>query len=242
MNFRLILPIWYILLSSLQADTNADEMLTIISQHLNGQNRSMVIESKIVKNGDIKKIQNVKVNLYWPENQNINKMAFINFLKPKRKLGVKYWEHQKQNNIIQKWITMPVTGKLKDITNKKIRKNDFDFSDLQLTKETIINHDNTILDNSKLLIIESISKINQQKKLLYIDKEFNCIQKVETFNKKNKLTKSVECVESKIINNYKIASKVIMEDYKKKHTVDINILNFKFHDFSDKSIFQPKGK
>ena len=115
-------------------------------------------------------------------------------------------------------------------------------SDLQLTGETISAHQNSIIESSNELIIESISKSNQQKKLLYIDKEFNFIHKVETFNKKNKMMKSVECIEFKIVNNYKIASKVIIEDFKKKHTVDVHITDFSFTEFSDLTIFEPKGK
>lgn len=241
MNFRLILPIWYIFFSFLQGNITADEILTGISNHLNGRNRSMVIDSKIVKKGKIKKTQKIKVNLYWPENEDIKKITFIDFLKPKQKLGVKYWEYHRTDKVNKRWITMPVTGKLKDISNKKIRKNDFDFSELQLTIKSISNHRNTIIDETELLIIESISNINQQKKLLYIDREFNFIQKVETFNKKNKITKTIECIEFQIIDNFKIASKVVMEDYKRKHTVNINIHNFKFHNFLDINIFQPKG-
>jgi hypothetical protein len=241
MNFRLILPIWYILFSFLQGNVIADEILTKISNHLNGRNRSMIIDSKIVKKGEIKKTQEIKVNLFWPENEEVKKITFIAFLKPKQKLGVKFWELHKQGEVNKRWVTMPVTGKLKDITHKKIRKNDFDFSELQLTKESISNHENTIVDETELIIIQSISNITQERKLLYIDNEFNFIQKVETFNKKNKLTKTIECIEFQIIDNVKIASKVIMEDYRRKHTVNIIIHDFKFHNFLDISIFQPKG-
>ena len=242
MDFKLILPICLTIFSFLHADKEADVILNKILQHLEGQNRTMMIESKIVKKGKIKKKQEVKINLYYPKIENMKKMTFIEFFKPKQKVGVKYWEHLQSDNIIQKWITMPITGKLKNISNKKTRKNDFDFSDLELTKETILNHHNSIIDNSDNLIIESISKINNQKKRLFIDPKFNFIYKVEIFNKKNRLIKSIECLEFNIVENFKIASKVIMKDYKKKHTVEINIFGFQFQNFTKKNIFQPKGK
>mgnify|MGYP001292812907 CR=1 FL=1 len=243
MNFRHFLPICLIIFSFLFAKPNADEILTQISNHFNGLDRSMVIESNIIKKGKLKKSQKVKVQIFWPKNSEKERLTLIEFFKPKRKLGVKFWEHTFKSNLNPlKWMTLPVTGKLKDISNKKPKKNDFDFSDLQLTGETISAHQNSIIESSNELIIESISKSNQQKKLLYIDKEFNFIHKVETFNKKNKMMKSVECIEFKIVNNYKIASKVIIEDFKKKHTVDVHITDFSFTEFSDLTIFEPKGK
>lgn len=243
MNFKRYLPIWLIFLANLYSDSTADEILTDISNHFNGLDRSMVIESNIIKKGKIKKSQKVKVQIHWQENSEMEKLTFIEFLKPKRKLGVKFWEHTSLNNANSlKWMTMPVTGELKDISKKKSKKNDFDFSDLHLTKETISEHQNSIIEDSEKLIIEAISKKNKQKKHLYIDKKNNFIYKVETFSKKNKLMKSIECIDFQMVDNYKIASKVIMEDYKKKHTVEISISDFQFQNYSNLTIFQPKGK
>ena len=56
------------------------------------------------------------------------------------------------------------------------------------------------------------------------------------------MMKSVECIEFKIVDNYKIASKVIIEDFKKKHTVEVDITDFSFSEFSDLTIFEPKGQ
>tara|TARA_B100001029_G_C15055911_1_gene454365 strand:- start:1517 stop:2248 length:732 start_codon:yes stop_codon:yes gene_type:complete len=243
MNYKHFLPILLIVFSFLCAEHNADKILTQISNHLKGLDRSMVIKSNIIKKGEIKKSQKVKVQICWPKNSEKVKLTLIEFFEPKRKIGVKFWEHTLSSNLnTLKWMTMPITGKLKDISNKNPKKSEFDFSDLQLTKEIILSHQNTIIENSNEIIIKAISKDNKQKKLLYIDKEHNFIHKVETFNKKNKIMKSVQCTDFQIVDNYKIASKIIIEDFKKKYTVDVQITDFSFTEFSDLTIFEPKGK
>ena len=243
MNFRYILPIYFFVFSILLAESDANKILIQISNLFNNINRSMIIESSVIKNGEIKKSQKVKIQIYWPHNSKKKRLTLIEFFKPKRKSGVKLWEHTFTGNSTPLiWMTMPVTGKLKDISNKKPKRNDFDISELQLTEEVIFTYQNSIIKNSDELIIESISNIDQQKKLIYIDKKFKFIYKVETYNKKNKILRSIECVEFKLVDNYKIASKVTVNDLKKKHTVDIKITDFSFTEFADTTIFEPKGK
>jgi hypothetical protein len=243
MNFKQILMIWAIVPIVIFANPNADQLLLKVASRLNGMDRTLIVESNIIKKGKINKTQKLKISIYWPNNEKIDKMTLIEFIKPKRKSGVKYWEHfQNSRNIINKWITMPVTGKLKDISKKKAKANDFDFSDLQITSKLISNHNNIIIQNNEnVIIIESISKENNYKKLIYIDGELLVINKVETFNSKNKMLKSIICNQFEFIDNFKISTKIKIEDFKKKHIVNVEIKNFKFSNFTDISIFTPKG-
>ncbi|MBC8197425.1 MAG: outer membrane lipoprotein-sorting protein [Candidatus Marinimicrobia bacterium] len=247
MNFRLILMIWAIVPLFIFADSKADQLLLKVASRLDGMDRSLIVESNIVKKGKVRKTQNIKISIYWPENEVLDKMTLIEFIKPKRKSGVKYWEHfQKKKNNIKKWITMPVTGKLKDISKKKAKTDDFDFSDLQLSSKIISNHINTIIQNNETnikneIIVESISKKNNYKKLIYIDNELFVINKVETFNSKNKILKSIMCNQFETIDDFIIATKIKINDFKKKHIVNIEIKNFQFTTFSNISIFTPEG-
>ena len=239
---------WPVILTIVFADETADQLLLKVANRLQGFDRSMIVESNVIKKGKIKKSQEFNISLHWPTNQSITKMTLIEFIKPKRKSGVKYWEHIfSKENLVKKWITMPVTGKLKDITKKSPKTNDFDFSELQLTSKIISNHNNTIIQNDELqsknlVVIEAISKNGRKKKLLYVDNSLFLIQKVETFNKKNKMLKSITCDKFEMINKFKIATQISIDDFKKKHTVDIKIKNFQFTEFPDITIFNPRGK
>ena len=73
-------------------------------------------------------------------------------------------------------------------------------------------------------------------------KKLLLIQKVETYNNKNKMLKSITCHKFEMINKFKIATQISIDDFKKKHTVDIKIKNFKFTEFPDITIFNPRGK
>ena len=49
------------------------------------------------------------------------------------------------------------------------------------------------------------------------------------------------CNQFETIDNFKISTKIKIKDFKKKHTVNIEIKNFQFRTFSNISIFTPMG-
>ena len=64
---------------------------------------------------------------------------------------------------------MPVTGKLKDVSDKKPNKNEFDFSELEVTSQFINEHENNILKNDlymnrNVVVVES-KKVKVKKHL-----------------------------------------------------------------------------
>ena len=232
-----------IIISFLNAQNLADETLRRLSNHLYGLDRSMIVQSNIVKNGKIKESQKVKISTCWPKKKKEKRLTLVEYLEPKRKIGVKIWEiiHWTKPEGM-KWMTMPLTGKLKDISNKKNIKSKFDFSELYFSEEIILNYKNSILENSNNLIIESVSKNSNQKKLIFINEKNRLIDKVEIYNNKNKLIKSILCEKFDNIDNNIFVSKIIIKDNKKKHEVVINITDFLIENFTDLSIFEPKGK
>ena len=87
-----------------------------------------------------------------------------------------------------------------------------------------------------------MSKNSNQKKLIFINEKNKLIDKVEIYNNKSKLVKSILCEKFDSIDNNIFISKIIIKDNKKKHEVIINITDFLIENFTDLSIFEPKGK
>ena len=65
-------------------------------------------------------------------------------------------------------MTLPISGKLKDISDKKNRSSEFIFSDLEFTDEEIKINTNILLSNKEIrcercYVIKSVDSLNSQK-------------------------------------------------------------------------------
>lgn len=252
-NRRLILFIFGVLffLSNLAAVPSADDILLNVINRLAGIDRSMLISSDIYKKGKLNDHQVMKLSVYWPDNGKIEKMTNIIYEKPRKRAGVQFWEHVPLlENKPLRWITLPVTGKLKDITGKNHKKSGFDISELQLNKKDIEDHSNKLIDQKKLngydvYIIESKKNKNNNRgftKILTIDKEHHFIWEVETKNKKGKLVKSIKCSDLQLINGIPVLTSIEVMMKKGKKKIKVKLSKIKFYPDFDLRIFQPLGK
>ena len=100
-------------------------------------------------------------------------------VEPDRLKNVNFWSHTDGNNI-EKWMTMPKIGKLKKVKGRFSKKDEFDFSELELKKENIVGHVNSIIGLDKIndrevYIIENIKQNKKGevklKKHIWIDKK-----------------------------------------------------------------------
>lgn len=229
---------------------NADDILIKVINRLKGIDRSMQIRSEFYKKDKLTEYQVLKLFVHWPINGEVEKMTHIEYEEPKKRKGVRFWEHShKSAEKPFRWITLPVTGKLTDITGKKNRKKGFDISELQLKKSDIENHSNKVIgtkmiEGREAYIIECIEKKEQKKrdtKILTIDKEYFFIWEVITKNKKGKLVKSVSCGDLKFFNDIPVLTEIDVRLKKGKKNIKVKLDQINFEPEFDSQLFQPAG-
>ena len=107
----------------------AEEVLFKTLNRFNGIDRYCFIEIAEQKKNQNKKYKKFHSWTYWDEN-NIKKERVL-MVEPDRLKNVNFWSHTDGNNI-EKWMTMPKIGKLKKVKGRFSKKDEFDFSELEL--------------------------------------------------------------------------------------------------------------
>ncbi len=187
--------------------------------------------------------------VHWPSSGDISKKVYLKMLKPQKMQEVQYWEHHfKQTIKINKWMTMPVTGDLKDISNKNKKGSSFDLSDIEITEELILTHDSEIVDqksikNDSLIVIKCTKKNTDSElehKMLWVNKKHLFVHKAEFYNNSGKLYKEIECIDLHKNQAIVFPKEILIKDHKKKKEINIIISNVKFDYSFNLNIFKPK--
>ena len=210
--------------------------------------QSYTIKLEEVK-GDKTKYKEFSILHHWPSDSVIMKNRY-QILEPDNMRGVVVWEFRNSNyNVIESWMTMPVTGKLKNIT-KQATNESFDFGEaMMLSSDMIENHSNKIIGSEFIngydcVIIESSlykeKKIKSIKKL-WIDQSQNLIHKIEYYNRRGRLNKTIQYTDFIIIDKILIPSKGIIKNKKKKMITYMVIENFSFDKIDDTDLLTPKA-
>ena len=152
---------------------------------------------------------------------------------------------------IKRWMSFPVTGKLKDVSDKKKRKKDFSFTEFDITDEDIKSYDNKLLSQEKIdtilvYVIESVEKdkkgeIKESKKL-WIDVENYMIHKVEFYTKSGRLYRSVACSNFHYVEEILFPMSLYVQDLKSKTETHITIKDIELNPEFDMDIFIPKDQ
>ena len=116
-----------ILLGTSQSEElSADEILTLVMNQTYGLNHTFRLSIIKKQNSKPDKKQVINISFLWPKEGPYLRKSFVETLEPKNLKGVRFWEHSyKESRLSKRWITLPVTGKLKDVTDKKPNKNEF---------------------------------------------------------------------------------------------------------------------
>ena len=121
----------------------AEEILLKTLHRMDTIDHSFRVDSN--QSGKKKKERHFQVSVHWPSKGNLIRQTRITSIYSKRKKPSSFWEHRFRDGIkIKRWMSMPITGKLKDVTNKKSSKKEFSFSELDITDEDIKAHNNEL--------------------------------------------------------------------------------------------------
>ena len=148
-------------------------------------------------------------------------------------------------------MSLPVTGKLIDVSDKKTSKKDFSFSELGITDEDIKSHDHTLLhseniDTLSAYVIESIELSNKGKvkesKKLWIDTDSYMILKVEFYTGSGRLYRSVECSDFHYVKEILFPMSIYIQDLKSKTDIQVTLKVVELYPEFDMEIFIPRGQ
>jgi len=241
----------YICISSLVfgEDIAVEEILRNTFHRLDSVNHQFSINFK--ETGKKEKIKEYQVSIHWPENGDVLKKTRVKPIQNNKKKPSSFWEHQFRNGQKPKrWMTMPITGKLKDISDKKSTKT-FTFANLEFTEKDIADNDHNILPSEKVgdhsvYVIESVKKgkngkVKESKKV-WIDMDDYLIHKVEFYTKSGRLYRSVEFTDVQSIEGIAFSLKIFVKDLKSKTEIFVQLENIEINPKLETGHFIPKDQ
>ena len=225
----------------------ASTILEKVMNRTEGLNHSFELHILKDQKGKPTKERKLKIWAYWPEGKEHSRLSFVETLAPKNLSGVRFWEHRfKNGEKAKRWMTMPVTGKLKDVSDKKQNKNEFDFSELEITPEIIKEHNNSIIGNDIILdrevvVIESKKTTGKKSvKKLWIDATDFFVLKAEFYTKSGRKSKSITMGKLSKIKDIIFPQEIVVDDIRKKTTYTVSIENIDLDIKINKADFHPK--
>ena len=212
------ISIFLIMQSAIYAnELSANETLEKAIKRIDGIDHEMQIEIKSKdKNNKLEKT-NLQISVMWQLDQEKYKLIHIKEKPKGKKKGRQLWVHTYKDGKEKKWIRMPRSGKIKDLTGKKSSQK-VDLSSITMPL-SLLKKDLSFLEDD---IINGIScKVVKVKKKtgyihFWIDPIDYIVHKKQFFDKENKLEKEVLYSELSDSSDLKFYTQEIIKNKKKK--------------------------
>ena len=146
-------------------------------------------------------------------------MIRLDTKKPTNLSDVSYWEHNygidKKRN---RWLTLPITGKLKIIESDEKIGDDSNIEDILLDLNKVLLNKNEIINNKieKNISISIIESVGSTKQHIWIDDINYRIVKVITYNKYGRVIKELLFSDFNTVDGFSMPNKVDIKDKKRK--------------------------
>ena len=248
MNKSILLIILCFVGIGVAGERSANDVLERVMNRTKGIDHSFQLSIHKQQKGKPDKNQSLQISLYWPTSGECTRMSYVETLAPKNLTDVKFGEQRyKDASPSKRWMTMPITGKLKDVTDKKPNKNEFNFSELEITPNIINNHDNNIMEQKLLngkavIILESVSRSKKKvRKKLWIDENNFFILKAEFYTKSGRKSKTIEMDDFLVKNQMTFPQSIHVEDLRKKIIYEVKIENINLLPTFNVNDFNPIG-
>ncbi len=229
---------------SASGSLSPEDILQKASRRLDGINHEFSVLMETKKGKKNKSIE-FKVMVHWPEEGDILRETRILPLNSKKKKPTSYWEQLfKNGRETKRWMSMPITGKLKDVSQKKAGKKSFSFDELEITSDFIQSAHHQIIgedsvNDTKVIIIESEKSNEKGSTKLWIDTSDYFIHKAEFYSKTGRLYRSIHCLDLLKIEAIQFPSKILVKNLKSKSEIHLAISNFSLNPAFDTSLFTP---
>jgi len=247
--YKYILFILFI--SFLCADNQTAEDILLRTFHrMDGIDHRFKVESK--SSGKKKKVKHFQVSVHWPSEGNLLRQTRVTSIETKWEKPSSFWEHRyKDGTKTKKWMSFLVTGKLKDVSDKKTGKKDFSFAELDVTDEDIRSNSHLLLpqeqiDTYSAYVVESIEKSKKgnvkESKKLWIGIDNYMILKVEFYTGSGRLYRSVECSNFNYFEEILFPMNIYVQDLKSKTNIQIIVKDIELNPAFDIDTFIPQDQ
>ncbi len=233
------------------ADNQTAEHILLKTFHrMDGIDHRFKVDSEV--SGKKKKEKHVQASVHWPSGGNLLHQIRITSIDSKRKKPSSFWEHRfRDGSKTKQWLSMPITGKLREVSDKKIGKKDFSFSELGVTDEEIKSYNHRLLNRENIdtllaYVIESNKmdkkgKIKESKKL-WIDTDSYMILKVEFYTGSGRLYRNITCSNLQYVEDILFPMSIDVQDLKSKTDIQITIKDIELNPPFDMDIFIPRDQ
>ena len=193
-----------------------NELLGKAINRLNDIDHQMTIKIKSKDKKDKEEITNLELFVHWETDKEKYKMVHIKEITDGKKKGRQMWVHTYKDGKEKKWIRMPRSGKIKDLTGKKSSQQ-VDLSSITLPLSLL---DKEIIFLEDDLINETSCKVVEIKKesgniVLWIDPIDYIIHKKQFYNKNSEIEKEVSYENLTMHNDLKFYNHEIIHNHKK---------------------------
>ena len=231
-------------------DQTAEDILLETFHRMDNIDYRFKVDS--MNSGKKKKEKHFQISVHWPSEGILLRQTRIAFIDKGRKKPSSFWEHRfRDGRKAKKWMSLPITGNLKDVSDKKAGKKNFSFTELDVTDEEIRSHSHQLLTQAKIdtfstYVIKSIKsnkdgKIKESKKL-WIDTDSYMILKVEFYTSRDRLYRSVECSDFHSMKEILFPMNIYVQDLKSKTDFQITVKDIELNPAFDMDIFIPKDQ
>jgi hypothetical protein len=180
-----------------------------------------------------------------------NRKQIIWFLEPKDEKGVAFLKIEQKGKDDQMRMWLPAFKKVRRISGKK-KGDSFMGSDLSyedLSTRDIENHtykrlEDEFFSNSDCYVLETTSrkelKSSYSKHRSWINKSNLTVIKEESYDKRGEIKKK-KFFTYQMFNDYRIATKILVEDIKKKHTTEVIFSNVSVDESIKETLFHERN-
>jgi len=246
-NIYILLIIFITLLC---AENKTPEKILLNAFHrMDGINYSFKMDSRV---SGKKKEKHFKVFFHWSTKGKLLSQIRVISINSKRKKPSSFWIQCFQDGSkLKKWMSMPVTGKLKDVSDKKSSKKEFSFFELGFTDAELKSNEHTLLPQAKIdtlmaYVIESKEKDKKgsvkESKKLWIEVDSFIILKVEFYTGSGRLYKSITCSNFHYVEDILFPLSIEIENLKSKKYAQITIKDIEVNPEFDMDIFIPRDQ
>ena len=168
-------------------------------------------------------------------------MIRIDTIKPLNLSDVSYWEHDYvEGDLVKRWFTLPLTGKLKEVKGDDKPSGDFNLNDIMIDLNDVLNKSNVVIQTSSdISIIKIGGKVKQH---ISIEMDTYRILEVEIFNKYNRVVKEIKFTKYFNLDNFLIPQLIEIDDKKKKVNFIVTLEGFKKMNNFSETFFLPRDK
>ena len=211
---------------------------------MDGIDHQMTIQIKSKDKNDKVETSNLELFVHWQTDKDKYKMVRVKELTDGKKKGRQLWVHSYKDGKEKKWIRMPRSGKIKNLTGKK-SSDKVDLSSvtmpLTLLNKEIVFLNDEVVNDIPCKVLEVKRKNGNLR--LWVDTSEYIVHKKQFYDKDSDIEKEVLYKQLTTQDDLKFYSHEIIRNKKKNSIVEIFLTSIEKKTFSDIDLFSiPKEK